>query len=130
MRLDLRLGIIVGLIGLMMVSCSGRPSNDAAQAIEAYYRALISKNYSQLANLSCATWESQAKTDFNSFSAVSATLENPACQITGKDGDYTLVSCTGKIVASYGNEILEIDLSKQTYQVIQESGDWLMCGYH
>jgi len=130
MRLHNHLGIIGCLIGLIIVSCSGSQSNGAAQAIEAYYRALISKDYNQLANLACATWESQAKTDFDSFSAVSATLKDPICQNTGKDGEYTLVSCKGKIVANYGNEILEIDLSKQTYKATQESGDWRMCGYH
>ena len=129
MRLHLQHGTIVCLTALMVVGCIVNQSYGAAHAIEAYYHALISKDYNQLANLSCAAWESNAKTDYDSFAAVNASLENLACQNNGKDGGFTLVSCNGKIVANYGNEILEIDLSKQTYKAIEEGGDWRMCGY-
>ena len=46
----------------------------------------------------------------------------------GTDGDTALVNCTGKIIASYNNEDQELDLSVRTYQVVQEGGDWLVCG--
>jgi len=38
------------------------------------------------------------------------------------------VSCTGTITANYGNEVLEIDLSERTYQVVFEAGERRMCG--
>ena len=34
-----------------------------------------------------------------------------------------------KIVANYGNEVLELDLSERSYQVVEEGGEWRMCGY-
>ena len=46
-----------------------------------------------------------------------------------KDGDYTIVSCEGVIIANYGNEVLEINLADQNYLSIFEGGEWRMCGY-
>ncbi len=83
----------------------------------------------RVSTLSCAGWESQARTELESFSAVTVTIENPACQESGIDGELTLVSCTGKIVANYGNEVLEIDLADRTYLSANEGGEWRMCGY-
>jgi hypothetical protein len=111
-------------------ACSGSgQTNDAAAAIEAYNQALVAKDANQLANLSCATWEADAKNELDSFGAVSARLEEPSCQVSGKDGEYTLVTCTGKIIADYNGENLEINLGDRTYKAIQEGGDWRMCGY-
>jgi hypothetical protein len=111
----------------LLASCG--TNSTAHSSIKAYLEALAAKNSDQLSNLSCADWESQAKTELESFGAVSVTLDNPSCQDTGTDGDYTLVTCTGKIIANYGNEVLEIDLSERTYLAINEGGEWRMCGY-
>jgi hypothetical protein len=56
-------------------------------------------------------------------------LKDLDCQETGKDGDITLVRCSGKIEANYGNEILEIDLTRRAFQTVYEAGEWRMCGY-
>jgi len=45
------------------------------------------------------------------------------------EGNSAIVACTGKIVANYGNEVLEIDLAAQKYQAVFEGGEWRMCGY-
>ena len=45
-------------------------------------------------------------------------------------GEFTLVGCTGTIVANYGNEVLEINLADQTYKAAFEGGEWRMCGYN
>ena len=89
----------------------------------------MAKDANRLANLSCAAWEAEAKNELDSFGAVSARLEEPSCQISGEDGEYTLVSCTGKIIADYNGENLEINLGDRTYKAINEGGDWRMCGY-
>ena len=80
-------------------------------------------------NHSCSDWESQAKLELNSFAAVEASLENLTCEISGQEGEYTLVDCRGIIIANYGAEVLEIDLQERTFQVLQEGGEWRMCGY-
>jgi len=114
----------------VLSACGGSgQTNDAAAAIEAYNQALVAKDANRLANLSCAAWEADAKNELDSFGAVSARLEEPSCQVSGKDGEYTLVSCTGKIIADYNGENLEINLGDRTYKAINEGGDWRMCGY-
>ncbi len=80
-------------------------------------------------NQACAQWESQAKLEFDSFAAVKVALEGPGCSETGQDGSVSLVNCSGKIIASYGEEDLIIDLAERTYQVVNEGGEWRMCGY-
>ena len=82
-----------------------------------------------MTSLSCASWESQAQTEADSMTAVTARLEGLACQESGKDGSTTLVTCKGKIVATYNNEDQDIPLDGRTYKVVQESNEWRMCGY-
>ncbi len=68
-------------------------------------------------------------TELESFTAVTVTLQDLACQESGKDGETRLIECSGKIVANYGNEVLEITLSERIYQAVYEAGEWRMCGY-
>ena len=78
--------------------------------------------------LVCGDWETDAMIELDSFQAVTARLENLSCSQTGTDGDTALILCTGDIVASYNNEDQKLDLSTRTYQVIEQGGDWLVCG--
>lgn len=121
--------IILIFLLLTLCSCSENKKDEAGAAILAYQQALIENDYNKLANLSCAAWESQAKIDFDSFAAVNATLQDASCQSTEIQNNSAIVTCSGKIIANYGNEVLEIDLSTQSYQAIYEGGDWRMCGY-
>ena len=125
--------LFISAIPLFVISaaaCSStNQSQPAADAVTAYLEALIDKEENALINQACAEWESQAKLEFDSFAAVEVALEGPGCSETGQDGSVTLVNCTGKIIASYGEEDLIIDLAERTYQVINEGGEWRMCGY-
>lgn len=120
------------LATFVLLAISGCTNNDAgaASAIEAYIQALEVKNADRLTNLSCGAWEANAKTELDSFAAVSVTLIDMNCKETEKEGEYTLVSCSGIIAANYNGEILEINLADRTYQVVYEAGEWRMCGYH
>lgn len=117
-------------LAIFLASCNNSgQSQPAAAAVTAYLEALVQKEENALINQSCAEWESQAKLEFDSFAAVEVEMEGPGCSETGVDGNMTLVSCTGKITASYGAEDLVIDLDERTYQVVNEGGEWRMCGY-
>jgi hypothetical protein len=119
------------LVLLALSACNGASGSDGAPAaVEGYLQALVAKNENQMINLSCAAWEAQAKQEFNSFSAVELKLENLDCQETGQQGEYTLVTCSGSMIASYGAEDLQIDVAERNYQLIQEGGEWRVCGYH
>lgn len=132
MRGSYRIFILFASLALVVLlgACgSGDQSQPAAAAVTAYLEALLQKEENAMINQSCAEWESQAKLEFDSFAAVEVELEGPGCSEIGVDGSMTLVSCTGKITASYGEEDLVIDLHERTYLVVNEGGDWRMCGY-
>jgi len=116
------------VIILSLTGCGGEKEG-AATAIAAYTQALVAKDVDRLANLSCAEWEAQARTELDSFGAISVTLQGLDCRETGQEGQFTLVSCTGTISADYNGEILEIDLASRDYLARYEAGDWRMCGY-
>jgi hypothetical protein len=119
-----------GALILLLAGCSNQGAgNGPAGAIEAYLKALVAKDENQVITLSCGAWEEQARQELRSFDANSISLNNLQCQETGNEGEATLVHCTGEILATYGAEKMTIDLSQQTYKVVQESGDWRMCGY-
>lgn len=115
------------LLILVLAACSA--SSGPADAVEAYLNALVSQDEARLSTLSCADWETSARSELASFTAVTVQLTELNCQENGQADNMTLVSCTGKIIANYGNEVLEIDLADRTYQAVSEGGDWRMCGY-
>jgi outer membrane lipoprotein-sorting protein len=117
------------VLALVLAGCAAATKSGAAQAVEGYLQALVTKNSDKVISLSCASWESQAQTEVDSFGAITAKLDSLSCQESGKNGDKTLVSCKGKIITTYNNENQEIDLSTRTYQAIQEDNQWRMCGY-
>lgn len=119
-----------GALILLLAGCSSQGAGSGpAGAIEAYLNALVAKDENQVITLSCAAWEEQARQELRSFDANSISLNNLQCQEAGSEGETTLVQCTGEILATYGAEKMSIDLSKQTYKVLQENGEWRMCGY-
>jgi hypothetical protein len=120
--------LLLTLMTVLWLAACAR-SNGPANAVKTYYEALAAKDASRLANASCAAWEADAKTELESFGAVEVSLNDLSCQEGGNDGEFTLVSCSGKISADYNGEVLEINLADHTYKAIQEGGDWRMCGY-
>jgi hypothetical protein len=123
-----RCSLIVIVIALVLAGCSS-PKSGAVQAVEDYLQAVSSKDINKASSLSCAAWESSAQLEVDSFAAVTARLEGLSCKENGKAGNYTLVSCQGKIVTTYNNENNEIKLDGRVFQTLQENNEWRMCGY-
>lgn len=113
---------------LSLSACASSSDNASAKAVEDYLNALVAKDANRLTTLSCGEWEEDALLELDSFQAVTARLDGLACEQTGTDGDTALVLCSGKIIATYNEEDQELDLSVRTYQVVQEGGEWLVCG--
>ena len=113
---------------LLLPACASNNENAPVQAVENYLNALIEKDENRLTTLSCGEWEDDALLELDSFQAVTARLDGLACEQTGTDGETALVLCNGNIVATYNNEDQQLDLSVRTYQVVQEGGEWLVCG--
>ena len=116
------------VIILALSACASNNDNAPVQAVENYLAALVEKDANRLTTLTCGEWEEEALLELDSFQAVETRLEGLACEQTGTDGDTALVLCNGSIVATYGDEDQELDLSVRTYQVVQEGGEWLVCG--
>ena len=123
--------IWVLVIAAILGGCSGTGSaGSATGAVERYLQALASRDLNQMISASCADWEAQARLEYDSFAAVKLELNDLSCQATGQEQPYTLVACNGTIIANYGAEDLQIDVADQIFQVIQEGGEWRVCGYH
>jgi hypothetical protein len=120
---------ILILATLLLTACGGAQSSGAPAAVQGYLQALVSKDSATLSSLSCADWESSATMEMDSFQAVTAVLEGVSCKEVGSDGDAKLVNCQGAIVATYNDEKQNLDLSPRTYKVVQEGGEWRVCGY-
>lgn len=116
---------------IALTGCTANaPQAGASKAVETYIRALVDRDENRAIAASCADWEAQSKVEYNSFSAVKLDMEGLSCQDSGKDDPFTLVRCSGSIVANYGAEDLTIDIAARTYRAIEEGGEWRMCGYH
>ena len=113
---------------ILITACSTAKGNNPAGTAESYINALVAKDSTTLSKLSCAEWESQALTELDSFQAVTTTVKDLSCKQTGTDGNTTLVSCSGKILASYNGEAQELDLSTRVYQMTKNGDTWLVCG--
>ena len=126
-------GIFFVLIALSLVlsACGTSASDDsgAAKAGESYLNALVNKDADSLSTLSCADWESSALMEMDSFEAVTPRLDSVSCSVSGSDDSGTQVNCAGKIITTYDSEDSELDLSRWTYNVVQNNGTWLVCGY-
>jgi len=121
-----RLWILL-IFALLLSACA--KTDAPAKAVEAYWQALVSKDAETLANLSCGEWEAESRMVLDSFSAVETVLQDVACASSETESDAGTVKCSGKLVATYGEEKLEIDLGERDYAVVKEGGEWRVCGY-
>ena len=126
----MRTRIIVFMLALSIIlsACGASASGGAAPAVENYITALAAKDQATLISNSCAEWEDDALIELDSFALVEVTVDGMSCTESGTDGDKTLVDCTGTMNMSYNGEPQSLDLSTRTYEVIDQDGDWLVCG--
>ncbi len=115
-------------LGLLLAAC-GQSSDAPALAVENYLNALVNKDSDRLSALSCADWEPQALLELDSLQAVETRLEGLACTSTTEEDGSISVNCVGKILATYNGEDQELDLSVRSYVVIEQGGEYLVCGY-
>ncbi len=117
--------VVIGL--LTLAACADQDS--ATDAIARYLKAQVAGDTDQLIAGSCPEWEAGAKAAAAAFQSVDADIENLSCKETGKDGDYTLVTCSGTIVLQYrGEDQRRQALPGLTYRAIEQDGAWKMCG--
>lgn len=106
-----------------LVSC-GTPADEAVQTVETFLQAKINADLATLQPLICSELAERANAESRTFATVSnATLQNMSCRL---DEDGLNVTCSGEIVAQYGDQTTTFPLTR--YRVVQENGDWKWCG--
>lgn len=118
--------ILFLLFSVMLLLAGCATEADPADTIINYLEARLDSDVDRLRELSCADWESQVGMQAASFQSIDASLEDVSCQTNGTQDEMTVVECTGKIVYDYDGERNERELGD--FLVIQENGDWKMCG--
>jgi hypothetical protein len=114
------------LTGLLAACSSSK--HPAVTAVEDYLRALVGKDEARFTGLTCKDFEADALLEYDSFSLVQTRLEGLNCQAQETSASAASVTCQGQIIATYGAEDQQFDLSKRAYQVRKEGSDWLVCG--
>lgn len=121
-------GMAASLLLAGLLYACGPSKHPAAAAVEAYLRALVDKDEARMVGLTCQAFEADALLEFDAFSLVKTRLEGLQCQAQDSSEAAASVTCQGQIIASYGAEDQQFDLSGRTYQVQKEGSDWLVCG--
>ena len=122
----MRLGVLLLVGGLLLAACA---QSDPAATVEAYLQAKAASDLDRMLRLSCAAWEGQAQIEATSFESMNATLDGMACRAGEAVDGATRVDCEGQITTVYNGETREWDLGAFPYRLVQEGGEWKMCGY-
>ncbi|MDO9122641.1 MAG: hypothetical protein Q7U31_12690 [Anaerolineaceae bacterium] len=123
-----RIILITTILAALLLSACTQKADLPAAAIEAYWKALASKDNAAVSSLSCAEYEAIAVSTMDSFLSVDLELSDLICSSTNNTGDKADVTCTGSLTASYGAEKFDFDLSNKIFIATNSTGDWLMCG--
>jgi len=114
---------------IVLSGCGSQKESNAAAAVENYIVALAEKNKSQVVSLSCKEWEESATLEVDALLSVDAAVTGLNCEIDGEDNMGTYVVCSGSLDLTYDDEVRAIDLSRRTYTLRQEDGQWRICSY-
>lgn len=117
--------LAIGLLLSVELARSIKTASNAAGTVKVYLESLVAKDRSGALRLTCPSWEMQAATEFDSFGAVSASLDNVSCIEVGSLANGKQVVCEGQIAFNYTGETRTLDLSRRTYVVTPDG----ICGY-
>jgi hypothetical protein len=123
------LGIMLAMLALPLSACGSQVGDPASKAVVDYLNALVAKDGTKLSALSCASWEPSAVLELDSLQAVKTRLDGVSCKTSSTTSGTSQVNCQGRILATYNGEDQALDISARTYQVVQQGGDFLVCGY-
>ena len=116
--------ILLLLITFFVAACSSSSTADPAQTVEKYMQAKADADAGTIGQLLCSEMEGVLERESRTFESVSGVhIEDMVCEQVGES---QVVSCQGKIVATYGTEETEFPLA--SYRVVEEDGEWKWCG--
>ena len=121
--------LLPGLLFLIILSACTSGGSQPERTVESYLNAIVEADVNKIITLSCAEWEENAMLELDSFQGVEVSLVDMQCAQSGSDGDTVLIACTGHFLTSYDGENIEIGLDTREFELVQQSGEWLVCGY-
>lgn len=111
---------------LLLAACGGGDGDGGETAVltvENYMQAKVATDANTIRALLCSEMEANAERETLTFQGVdNPRIEAMDCTFDGQE----TVSCTGKIIATYGTEDNEFPFTN--YRVVQEDGEWKWCG--
>ena len=131
MRLEkkiLLIAIVWLMLGIILAGCSGDQAL-AAESVETFFQAILEKDEALFRSAIYSDYESVAMMDFTSFAIVDTRIDNFSCVAEGETDGQVSVRCQGNLQANFGNEMRSFDLSSRIYQVVEENGQWQVCGH-
>jgi len=127
LRRIFRTTTVIVLAALALAACA--KSQPPQEPVTTFLKAMLAADRDKALEAVCPEWEAQAGLELDAFSGVTGILEGADCRKSGTDGDYTLITCQGKMVLDYRGETRDRSLEGTTYLVKKVDGDWKLCGY-
>jgi hypothetical protein len=122
----LLISLLVIIIGLS--SCGSKESLPET-TVEKYLAALVNKDDALMISYVCPEFEFEALLEFDAFALVQTSLVDLQCEETAEDSGQVDIICQGSIEATYGNEVRNFDVSRRLFHLVEDNGEWLICGY-
>lgn len=129
MKIRVVILVSLSLLSIILSACGSSVEDGAGTAAKNYFQAIVDGDEERIATLSCSDWESSARGDVAAFVGVEARLEGVNCKPVSESETEAVVECTGAIVATYNNEDSNFELKDKQLLVVEQSGEWLVCGY-
>ena len=122
------LALILVLFLAVLSAC--KSVRTPADVIVEYLEALAASDQTSAVANSCAAWEEQALAEGASFINVDVSLKDLDCQVQFQTDTDATVVCTGSFLFSYdAGEEQELNLFGRVFSLVNEGGEWRMCGY-
>ena len=121
--------IVVALIPFLLLTACQGGATPAERSVQGFLQALADKNEAMMTSRVCPDYESDALLELDSLALVKTSLKDVSCKQVSMDDKGAQVVCQGSIEATYNGEVQSFDLSTRTYTVVNDGGDWLVCGY-
>jgi hypothetical protein len=116
--------VYLALLVPILMACGGSGGGDPSQTVESYLQAKADADAETIRQLLCSEMEAVLERESRTFESVSdVQIEGMACEQVGES---QVITCQGKIVATYGTEDTEFPLA--SYRVVEEDGEWKWFG--
>lgn len=122
--------LVIIILGMVLAGCAEEAKDtDPADSVEKYIKAMVEKNEKDFNAVICEDFQATAKTNFDSFGSVEASLKDVQCTASDKDDDSANVTCTGSIAVVYnGENTRDLPQEGPVYQMVNDDDTWKICG--